>query len=254
MRKKLFLSTLAIPLLAISGANGASVLFDFRTANGGGVVDGNGDVAVGSDFDPSVAGDTIGLASTLGTGDDTLVLTATIVDIFAPEFVDDGAGGFVRSGMTISTGTTTNISGQDALGLANPSINNTQFDAVAASGNNGSESSDFNDGESLVFTFDQDVIFTSIELESINPVDTFDVLVNGVAVLETTGDDEFIDDLGGLAGLTIIAGSEITFAAGGNDDVTSFRIETFQVDVVPEPSSSALIGLAGLMMLARRRR
>jgi len=255
MRNKLLLSTLAVPLLAIPGAKGATVLFDFRTANGGGVVDGNGDDAVGSDFDPSSADDTIGLASTLGTGDDALVLTATIVDVFAPEFVDDGAGGFMRSGNILSAGTTTNISGQDALGIGNPSISNAQFDAVAVSGNNGAESSDFNADESLVFTFDQDVTFTSIELESVNAADTFTVLVDGVVLLATMGDDAFVDDLGDLGTTEIAAGSEITFAVGGNDDVTSLRIETFQVDVsvVPEPSSLALLGLGGLMMLKRRR-
>ena len=253
MRNKLLLSTLAVPLLAIPGAKGATVLFDFRTSNGGGVVDGNGDDPVGGDFDPSIAGETIGLASTLGTGDDALVLTATIVDVFAPEFVDDGTGAFVRSGNILSVGTTTNISGQDALGIGNPSINNTQFDAVAVSGNNGAESSDFNDGESLVFTFDQDVTFTSIELESVNAVDTFTVLVDGTALLATMGDDAFIDDLGALGTTVIEAGSEITFAVGGNDDVTSLRIETFEVTVVPEPSSLALLGLGGLMMLKRRR-
>ena len=193
MRKKLLLSTLAVPLLAITGANGATVLFDFRTTMGtGGVVDGNGGTAIGSNFDPSIAGATIGLASTTGTGD-ALVLTATIVDIFAPEFISDGAGGFIRSGNVLSVGTTTNISGQDALGIGNPSISNGNFDSVAVSGNNGSESSDFNDGESLVFTFDQDVTFTSIELESVNAIDTFTVLVDGIALLATMGDDSFID-------------------------------------------------------------
>jgi len=81
------------------------------------------------------------------------------------------------------------------------------------------------------------VQFTAIELESVQAADSFDVLVDGVAVLETTGDDAFID-LGGLAGLTIEAGSEITFAVDGvletatGGPTTSIRIETFTVDIV----------------------
>ena len=89
------------------------------------------------------------------------------------------------------------------------------------------------------FTFDHAVQFTEIELESVLPDDSFDVLVDGVPVLETTGDDALLD-LGGLAGLTIAAGSEITFAVDGvletatGGPATSLRIETFTVDVVEE--------------------
>ena len=102
----------------------------------------------------------------------------------------------------------------------------------------GNDSSDLNPGETLTFTFDQAVQFTSIELESVIAEDSFDVLVDGVAVLETTGDDSFIDDLGGLTGLTIAAGSEITFAVDGvletatGGAATSLRIETFTVEIV----------------------
>ena len=127
----------------------------------------------------------------------------------------------------------TNVSGQDALGIRNPSIDNDDFDLIG----DGAESSDLNPGETVTFTFDHAVQFTAIELESVQAVDSFDVLVDGVAVLETTGDDAFID-LGGLAGLTIEAGSEITFAVDGvletatGGPATSIRIETFTVDIV----------------------
>ena len=79
--------------------------------------------------------------------------------------------------------------------------------------------------------------FTEIELESVLPADSFDVLVDGVAVLETIGDDSFID-LGGLADITIAAGSEITFAVDGvletatMGPATSVRIESFTVEIV----------------------
>ena len=57
----------------------------------------------------------------------------------------------------------------------------------------------------------------------------------------------------------IAAGSEITFVAGGNVATGSFRIETFEVhakplEVVPEPSSLALLGLLGGVVAIRRRR
>ena len=224
------------------------VLFDFRTTQGnGGVVDadGNGPTS-GTDFDPSSVGDVITLDG----------LTITLVDILAPEFEDDGTGMFVRTGNIIS-GNTTNISGQDALGINNITIGNTDFDAQAASGNNGAESSDLNADESLIFTFDRDVEFTSIELESFGGPDGFAVLVNGTLIENGLGDAVNAGaGLGALEGLTIAAGDQITFTTTGDDDTTSIRIETFEVHAkaVPEPSSLALLGLIGGVAMVRRRR
>lgn len=205
----------------------------------------------GSNFDPSVAGDTITVEE----------LTLTIVDVRTPEY--DSTGSLpTLTGNTLSSangdGEATFISGQGALGINNSSINNSSFDLIG----DGSESFDFNPGESLVFTFDRDVEFLSIELESVQASDSFDVLVGGISVLETQGDDSFIDDLGGLANLTIAAGTEITFFVDGvlatatGGPATSLRVETFQVHAkaVPEPSSLlALAGIAGLVAVRRRR-
>ena len=199
-----------------------SVMFDFRN-EGSGVL---GADPAGTNFAPSVAGDTI----TVGG------LTVEIVDVTAPEY--DTTGDLpVLTGNILSSAAgdagSTNVSGQDALGINNASINNGNFDLIG----DGNESSDLNPGETVTFTFDQPVQFTSIELESVIDVDSFDVLVDGVAVLETIGDDSFID-LGGLADITIAAGSEITFAVDGvletatMGPATSVRIESFTVEIV----------------------
>ena len=202
------------------------VVFDFVTNRGSGGAFG-ADPA-GTDFDPSEAGDTV----TVGG------LTATIVDVTSLEYDLSGplplATGRILSSAA-GDGGETNVSGQDALGINNPSIGNTDFDLIG----DGNDSADFNPGETVTFTFDHAVQFTEIELESVLPADSFDVLVDGVPVLETTGDDALLD-LGGLAGLTIAAGSEITFAVDGvletatGGPATSLRIETFTVDVVEE--------------------
>lgn len=252
MKSKFSLPHLAIHLVAssllISSASSATVVFDFRTNQGsGGAL---GADPAGADFDNgTTAGDTV----TVGG------LVATVVDVVTPEY--DITGPLpVLTGNILSAAAgdavSTNVSNQDALGINNPSIGNNDFDLLGE----GSESSDINPGESLTFTFDQDVIFTEIELESVNSANQFDVLINNVVVLATMGDDSFIDDLGALAGLVITAGSEITFAVDGplvptgtTGDSTSIRIETFTVDVVPEPSSLALLALGGLMMAKRRR-
>ena len=211
------------------------VIFDF---NNGGVVGAIEDNA----GDPSAVGDTI----TVDGLQLTLVATAT------PEYVagPDGGPAFVESG-TILTNGNLSIGGQQALGLNNQSINNGNFDSIGG----GTESTDLNPGESFTFTFDRDVTFTSIELESVVGTDTFDVLVDDVNLLSTTGDDSFIDDLSTLGTTEIAAGSEITFVAGGDVATGSFRIETFEVHAkIPEPSSLALVGLFGSVAMIRRRR
>ena len=209
------------------------VVSDFRTnGRAGGAV---GADPAGTDFDPSTAGDRV----TVGG------LTARIVDITSLEY--DVSGPLpVATGRILSSAAgddvVTNVSGQDALGIRNPSIDNDDFDLIG----DGTESSDLNPGETVTFTFDHAVQFTEIELESVLPADSFDVLVDGVPVLETTGDDATLD-LGGLAGLTIAAGSEITFAVDGifapdltDLPSTSIRIETFTVDVVAAPTPPLL--------------
>ena len=209
---------------------GEPVVFDFFETDGDGVA---GADPAGTDFDPSAANDTVTVDG----------LTLTVVDVTAREY--DVSGDLpVATGNILSSAdddnVVTNISGQRALGINNPSISNGNFDLIG----DGNDSADLNPGETLTFTFDQAVQFTSIELESVIAEDSFDVLVDGVAVLETTGDDSFIDDLGGLTGLTIAAGSEITFAVDGvletatGGAATSLRIETFTVEIV----GSTLLG------------
>lgn len=223
-------SSLRIETFTVLDSMGQEVLFDFRSTGGNGLA-GTGE---SGNFDPSGAGDFIAIDG----------LNLTIVDVTVPEYDISGAVP-VETGVILSSAAgdlvTTNVSGQAALGLNNPSIGNTDFDIIG----DGAESSDWNPGETLTFSFDQDVQFTEIELESVLAQDSFDVLIDGVAVLETTGDDMFIDDLSGLAGLTIAAGSEITFAVDGvletatGGAATSIRIETFTVEIV---GSTTLLG------------
>lgn len=231
---------MATSLIITSQLSAATALFDFRSTNGSGID--NAD-AMGSNFDPSSSGDTI----TIPSVDGSTTITTTVVNFIVPTIVDGAISSITNNNAS------TNISGQDALGINNLNFGNTPYENATGQG---AESSDFNLGESLTLSFDQNIIFTEIELESIQPTDGFEVLIDGVSQLEAIGDDSFIDDLEGLVGLTIPAGTEVTFAATSGDLATSsFRIETFTVDiVVPEPSSLALIALSGLAMCSRRKR
>ena len=226
MQRNLIRTVLIALLLTItSQTNAQTVLFDFRSTEGNGVV---GDpVPPNTNFDPGNAGDTIALEAGL---------SVTIVDITAPEYDVTGllpvqtdvtlsaAAGDMVNGETVVA----RIEGQNALGIDNPSIDNVQNDLIG----DGNDSGDFNPGETITLTFDQAVVFTEIELESVQATDSFEVLVGGVSMLQTTGDDEELDSLGGLTGLSIAAGTEVTFAADGLLTVanaSSFRIETFTV-------------------------
>ena len=219
MRRNLIGATLVALFLTLTlQADAQTVEFDFRSTGGAGVAGGP------TNFDPSAAGDIVIVDE----------LTVTIVDITAPEYDVTGALP-VETGNTLSSaaggGVITNVSGQNALGIQNLSINNADFDLIG----DGAESSDLNPGETVTFTFDRDVEFTVIELESVNPADIFNVLVDGDAMLETMGDDSFVDDLGALAGLSIPAGTEITFEVDGvletatGGPSTSIRVESFTV-------------------------
>ena len=234
MRHNLIGAVLIALLLAMTSQANAQqvreVEFNFRSTGGNGIAG----VPPNTNFDPGNVGDAI----TLEAG-----ITVTIVDITAPEYdvtnviaptpEGEEVGPLpVQTGVTLSAAAgdlvIATIQGEDALGIDNPSIDNAQNDLIG----DGNDSGDFNPGETITLTFDQDVVFTSIELESVQPTDSFDVLVDGVAMLETTGDDMFLDSLGGLADLTISAGTEVTFAADGlltTANASSLRIETFTV-------------------------
>lgn len=232
--------SLALAPLLISSSP-AAILFDFLddpTPNSADPLDGGG----------------VGAIMTETDGTDTA--SVTTIDIRTPEYEELTPGIWTLTGATLSAadgdGVTTNISGQDALGLNNPSINNTDFDTIGA----GSESSDINTGESWIFSFNEDVIFDIIEFESAVSGNLFTVLVGGSSIETLDGPNGNVSGsgLGGLNGLTISSGTEITFLAGGPVLDTDYRIESFTVTVVPEPSSSLLFGLGALGLIARRRR
>lgn len=259
MRKRLFLSTLAVPFFAVSAANGASsFLFDF---NNGGLVSDSGTTVTAVDaggavnatpFDQGDVGDVITLTNTLADpADGPTILTTTVVEIFAPEFIDTGSG-FVLTGNTLlgSNGLNLqlNTNGSSSLGITNPSIPNSNGGILS-----GAETDLISPGEGFTLSFNQNIEFTQFEVEGTDPGDSFAILVDGVDFFVAPGTEGGFD-LSSIAGQVILAGSEVTFEGRGPQDVTSLAIESFTVTAsVPEPSSVALLGLGGLMLFKRRR-
>ena len=191
--------------------------------------------------------------------DPTLMVTLTTVDVLTPEYeeVPDGGGGTIwqATGNTLSAlngdGGGTNVTSAGDLGINNPSINNTNY----ASFGTGSESSNFEPGESWVFEFDTDVVFDLIDFASLGAGDTITLSVEGgpsVDFVDGTTSDIFTDP---LSSLVIPAGTDLTFSVSGDLSTTNVRIADFSViAVIPEPSTTTFLGLLGLFASLRRRR
>jgi len=137
------------------------------------------------------------------------------------------------------------------LGVDNGSITSGNFFNGA-----GTETADFNFGESIVISFDQDVTLDLIDFASLSADDSFDIIVGGGSTfnfVDGTASDIFIDP---LAGTLLTAGQTLTLVAGGTED-GNVRIADFAVSIaaIPEPNSAfALLAIAGVLGGKRRRR
>lgn len=171
--------------------------------------------------------------ATVEEGEDnptTDVVTVTTVDLIAPEFADDGNGGFIRTGNTLQASNgdlVTTQTNSNSLGIDNPSISDDDFFDGA-----GIENRDFNDGEGWVIQFDTDVSFTQLDLSSLDD-GTLTVTIAGatpvvIADLGLDG-DVFEEPFGpGIipAETTITLEYASPAAASGNFRINSFTVMT----------------------------
>lgn len=202
--------------------------------------------------------DDAGAASMMGatiSGSETVI--ATTVDILAPEYEEAALGGYIATGDVVSLlngdDVRTNItSGNNSLGINNPTISNSNYQASFSVTN---ESQSFNFGESWVLEFDTTVRITEIDFATLDANEGFDIMVEGDGAVYSfasgAASDIFADPLNGLV---ISAGNNVTITATGSVDVTSVRIADFTVVTVPEPSASGLLVLGGAGLLIRRRK
>ncbi len=209
---KLLLGIFAIATMFTSQAS-AQLLFDFDND---------------SPFDTNQG---IG-ASQMATLEDGMpaetVVNVSTVDLFAPEFEDDGNGVFTRTGNTLfasADGGVTTQTNSNSLGINNPSISDDGFFDGA-----GIENRDFNDGEGWVISFDQDVSFTNIDFSSLDDgsvtVTIPDIGTFTIVDLEVEGDN--FDDPFGVD--FIPAGTPITIEFSSPDALSAnLRINGFTV-------------------------
>ena len=111
-------------------------------------------------------------------------------------------------------------------------------------------------GETISFTFNQDLELHEVEFDNLNNDEIVTAVIGGTSFsiddTNTPGSDVF--DFGDFA---VAAGTAISFSvsapSGANNGVGFQRI-VVHVDAVPEPGSLAILGLGGVCFLGRRRR
>ncbi len=184
------------------------------------------------DFDDDSAfasGQGIG-ASQLVKADAFNMVNITTVDLFAPEFADDGTGAFAPTGNTLFASSGDGITTQTplgSLGIENPS------DPT------GDESRFINDGEGWVVEFDEYVLFESLNLSSLDG-GTLTVTIDGMGTFDFDligiGDDQvfavsFPADF-------IPPGTDITFTYSAPAEAASAKLRinsiTFVAGVVAD--------------------
>lgn len=189
-----------------------------------------------------------GIGSSFTASSGTQSATLSTVDILFPEFLSS-----VPTGNTLSAsgqnGGGTSIHGSNGVGVDNPTISNNAFDIAFGPGD---ENNNFNAGEVWIFNFSTAVIITEIDFTSLDGQEQFTLSTGGSSrnFQNGTPNDIFQDPLNGLF---IPAGAPIQLAASGGPDA-SLRLNSLTVELIPEPTASGLLILAGLFTASQRRR
>ena len=214
MKIKLILLLAAFGLTAAtSGRAQTSLIFNFDTSTNTEFGTGDGLYYDGSELEVDYTGDYSG---TDITSFDTALEGNTTVN-FSIDAVGDLTSPF--------TGTMTASGGAFEIGGNGSGIGNTLIDA----------------GESWTFTFNQEVILNAANFYGVDN-NAQAVSINSVAVAGSPFDGDIIG-----ANYTVPVGQTLTFSQATASE--NYGIQDLDITVIPEPSSLALIGLAGLAVL-----
>ena len=240
--KRLFILSIVIAGLhsVSSSSHAAAILIDFTTDTGNGTTMGTG---VQLDVNPNISTD--------------LPFSVDVYDTDPGDLGTVGATGTLVSGLFLtidaassfdSTNTTFNASGA-SFGLNSPNPvggteNAVRFDALA--------------NEVATFSFNQSVRIISVELWAFSNEEIFTLgsitfgnsQFTGGGLALADAQDVFTFDGGGLV---LAANEGFSLQADGPAD-SSVGLAALTIEVIPEPSSTALLGLGGFALILRRKR
>ena len=182
-----------------------------------------------TDFD---GGQGVGATSMATSLDGTNAASISIVDLFAPAFVNNSPTSTILRAS--EGGLVTTQIGSNSLGVDNPSVLDNDFFPDDTGDGAGQENRDINDGEGLVFAFDVPVVITELALVSLDD-GTVTVDIEGVGSFDFVADDgNPSDDFSLPFGTDFIpAGAEVTvsLSSPATPDA-SVRIQEITVSTV----------------------
>ncbi|SHK42509.1 PEP-CTERM protein-sorting domain-containing protein [Rubritalea squalenifaciens DSM 18772] len=175
----------------------------------------------------------------VGSGDDEVVITMGIVATSTSGAVTGIGAAFGAWGVEDGTGTASLVDPDEAL----------SFSITAASVNLGAGAF-----ETAEINFDG---FTGFAALNVGAGETFNIAntnSNDVTNFEAAPLPNDPDE--GAANIYTFTGTEDSFTVEGNTGAMRYAYITggFTIDTIPEPSSTSLLGLAGLSLILRRKR
>ena len=196
----------------------------------------NADIIFFTTDDPNTGGASTGGLLDTGTNIDTdLPFTVAVVESPSLFLTVDSASSFDPANTVV------NASGA-TFGLNSP---------TPAGGSENASRFDVDAAESLTFSFSQDVTILNADFNSFTDPETFSF--GGVTITEPELDANNIFTFAS-GGLVVPANTGIFLEAGGPAGSSVGLISIEIASAVPEPTSFALLGFGGVMMMARRRR
>ncbi|MGJ8641999.1 MAG: PEP-CTERM sorting domain-containing protein [Luteolibacter sp.] len=268
----------AIATVGMIGASSAAGIFSATTAN----ITAIANAPSGGEMLPTITGATPNLLVTQAAQNNNMAGFASTSNIDTLI----GGGGLTAADTVTMSVTVDSISGAQfrsngyEFGLSEsasfrPATGS--FLLGMAASNSGSDvrfmskfgSTDVNGDGSLDWNSNQDAILDGFTITLTADVVGYSFFIEGILVAGSTNADytdgdttatisgnwagtEFLDNFGG--GHLYTAVQQRTGQTEGDNMITDYSAATIDVTVVPEPSSAALLGLAGLVLILRRRK